>query len=111
MQELSPYSIYENTKAFPRAFVVAKAIPLPERSKVLDALKATDFRQTVFLENYEAGYYADSGETQGRSVQIIDYQPNRVLLRLTPGKAGFLVLADVWFSGWTCSVDDQRAFV
>ena len=38
-QQLPPFTVYENREAFPRAFVVHRAEPLPERSRVLSALK------------------------------------------------------------------------
>ena len=52
-QELPPFTVYENRDAFPRAFVVPRAEPLPERSRVLSALKQSDLRQVVFLEDFE----------------------------------------------------------
>ena len=37
--------------------------------------------------------------------------PNRVRVRLGPGRPGYLVLTDVWFPGWQGSVDGQAAHV
>jgi hypothetical protein len=34
---LPPYAVYENSTAFPRAFVVPEARPLPERARTGDA--------------------------------------------------------------------------
>src|SRR5262249_4711109 len=35
------------------------------------------------------------------------YEPNRIQLSVGAGPAGYLVLTDVWFPGWTCEVDGQ----
>ena len=50
VQPLPPYEVWENREAFPRAFVVPSAAPLPPQPETLDALKRTDFQQTVLLE-------------------------------------------------------------
>jgi uncharacterized membrane protein YfhO len=44
-----------------------------------------------------------------RPARIREYSPNRVALELEPGASGYLVLADLWFPGWTCTVDDRPA--
>jgi hypothetical protein len=107
-RRLPPYTVFENTSAFPRAFVVPEARPMPERSEVLDALAVTDFRACVLLEEWD-GTPRPGGTAAGyRAAEIVDYRPNRVRLRVEPGPAGFLVLADPWYPGWTCKVDGRQ---
>jgi hypothetical protein len=107
MQRLPPYTVYENRDAFPRAFVVPEAAPLPERS-ALAALKETDLRRTVLLEP-PPGPGPAGGEF--RAAVIRDYRPNRVTIDLGGGPGGYLVLTDVWFPGWTSTVDGRPAEV
>lgn len=104
VQRLPAYAVYENRRAMPRAFVVPEASPMPPRDRALGALLATDLRRQVLLEGWDGGPTAD---TAGRATAatIREYRPNRVTIDLAPGAAGFLVLADVWFPGWTCRVD------
>lgn len=104
------YTVYENEQALPRAFVVPRGQPLPARPEVLRALKATNFRETVLLEGYE-GPARPAAAAGFRPAAIVDCQPNRVALRVEPGGPGFLVLTDVWYPGWTCTVDGQSADV
>jgi hypothetical protein len=107
VRALPPFTVYENPDAYPRAFVVPHAAPLPERSQVLAALRETDFKRTVLLE----GWQSDGEATQGefRPATIRDYRPNRVEVEVSGDTPGYLVLADVWFPGWRCTVDGEPA--
>jgi hypothetical protein len=112
MQPLPAYVVYENTRALPRAFIVAEAAKLPERPAVLKALESTDFRRQVLLEGY-AGESSNRVEDQQtlRSATIRTYNSNRIEIEADGGPAGYLVLADVWFPGWSCTVDGKSAEV
>jgi hypothetical protein len=104
------YAIFENRHAFPRAYVVPEAAALPERSQVLPMMLATDFHRRVLLENWQARTDSQSVSPSGfRSVAIKEYHPNRIVLDPTAGPGGYLVLADIWYPGWHCTVDGQPA--
>ncbi len=107
VQQLPPYGVYENIHVLPRAFVVPEAAPLP--AAALHGLVHTDFRRTVLLEDWQPG----SGTSEGsfRPATVRDYRPNRVVVDVPPGSAGYLVVADIWFPGWTCTVDGEPARV
>ncbi len=111
MQALPPYTTYENHEAFPPAFVVAEGVPLPADRPALAVLKETDFRRTVLLEPAPADPSQAPAGGEYRPVVIRDYRPNRVTLDPAGGPGGYLVLTDVWFPGWTCTVDGQPAAV
>jgi hypothetical protein len=102
---LPAYSVYENRRAFPRAFVVPEAAPLPPRPDVLAALKATPFDRRVLLEDFTPSPGAAAPEGEMRKANIAEYQPNRVVVDVPDGPAGYLVLADIWNPGWSCTVD------
>jgi hypothetical protein len=103
---LPPYEVWENVEAYPRAFVVPRAEPLPDRPELFDALKRTDFKQTVLLEDWRDEFADRTAEGAYRPAVVADYTPNRVVLR-EDGPAGWLVLADVWFPGWKCTVNGR----
>jgi hypothetical protein len=102
---LPRYAVYENPRALPRAFVVPHAAPLPARPDVLPALAATNFRDTVLLEGYEPAADDEPSAATYRDAAVEQYRPNRVAVRVTGAAPGYLVLADVWYPGWTCTVD------
>jgi len=112
LQELPPYTVYENLDSLDRAFVVPGAAPLSEKRSALAALKETDFRRTVLLETALPAD-PDSAPPGGgyRRAEISDHRPNRVTIDLGDGPGGYLVLTDVWFPGWSCTVDDEPAEV
>jgi hypothetical protein len=104
--DLVPYTVYENADVLPRAFVVPEAAPLPPRDQVLAALRTTPFRRKVLLENFAA---ATEGPPAGefQTALIRKYEPNRVAVEVAAETPGYLVLADVWFPGWRCTVDGE----
>ncbi len=110
VRPLPPYELWENPDVFPRAFVVPGAKPLPGRLEVLDALERTNFRQTVLLEGWRDEFGDRPAEGTYRAAEVIDYRPNRIVLR-EHGSVGWLVLADVWFPGWKCTVNGRPADV
>jgi hypothetical protein len=109
LRPLPPYAVYENPAAFPRAFVVPEARPLPERSLVLETLAAAEFREQVFLEDWQGEPRPGGAEARNRAAEVVECLPNRVTIRVPPGPAGYLVLADPWYPGWRCTVDGAAA--
>lgn len=107
-QALPAYETWLSADSFPRAFVVPEAEPLPERSQVLAALKQTDFRRVVLLDGFSP---EEGGPPAGeyRRAEIALYEPNRVVVRVEGKTAGYLVLTDIWYPGWRCSIDGQPA--
>jgi hypothetical protein len=109
MQDLPAYDCFENRDAYPRAFLVPQAAPLADRAHVLEQLKSTDFRRVVLLEGAspaaEVGTSA-SADTP-RSARLREYLPDRVTVETQAPTPGYLVLADLWFPGWACTVDGQ----
>ena len=94
----------------PNLFRQWEAGPLPDRPAVLSALKANDFRRRVLLEGFESRSVPSAADETGfRPATVKEYLPNRVTLATPDGGAGFLVLTDVWFPGWTCTVDGRPA--
>lgn len=99
---LPPHTLFEAADAPPRAWVVPRAEPLPA-TDTLAALKRADLARTVLLSGAAP---AEANGTEPGGARIAEYRPNRVALDLD-GTGGWLVLADVWFPGWTCRIDGQ----
>ncbi len=108
LRDLSPYVVLENRGELPRAFVVPEAKPLPDGPQILAALQAADFRHTVLLEDWHEEFAAHPPDGSFRAATVVEYRPNEVRLAVPDGAAGWLVLADVWYPGWTCRVDGHE---
>ncbi|HYH68261.1 MAG TPA: hypothetical protein VD866_26445, partial [Urbifossiella sp.] len=93
--------VLENVRAFPRAWVVPAARPMPPGGEY-DTLLATDFRRVVLIAT-DRPLPPPAAATP--TARITEYRPNRVRVELTGDGGGFLVLADVWYPGWVCRVD------
>jgi hypothetical protein len=104
---LPEFSVYENVESLPRAFVVNRAEPLPDRGRVLSSLKQADLRQVVFLEGMESQPENSTPVGRLQPASIVDYRPNHVAVDVDLGSPGYLVLSDPWYPGWTCTLDDQ----
>jgi hypothetical protein len=107
LKRLPPYTVYENHEAFPRAFVVRRAEPLPPRAEVLASLKSANLRRVVFLEGFERQPASTSTVGEPRSARIVSYEPNHVTVEVDCTEPGYLVLTDSWFPGWTATVDGR----
>jgi hypothetical protein len=108
-RRLPPYVVYENPDAFPRAFVVPEAAPLPSPPDVLEALTQTDFRRRVLLEGWDGTTGEPGYAAAEQRARVREYRPNRVTVEVETAAPGFLVLTDAWYPGWHCTVDGQPA--
>jgi hypothetical protein len=104
MQYMPPYTVYENEQVMPRAFVVPRARAMPNGQEPA-ALLATDFRQTVLVEGCDPAAFPAGSPNGFRPGRITAYKPNRVQIEVDGDQPGWLVLTDMWFPGWTCTVD------
>lgn len=90
--------IYQNEEALPRAFLVPKALSIPDVAKRHEALRSFDPRQVVILEEE-----VPAGQVEGNfcgQVEAIDYGANEVLITFNASAPGFLVLGDSYAKGW-----------
>ncbi len=110
LMTMPPYVVYENASALPRAFFVHDAAPLPAEH-VLETMKATDFRRRVLLEDFTPDGAVSPLSSVPRTARITSYRPNEIRVHADEGADGYLVLADVWFPGWTATVDGRPARV
>jgi hypothetical protein len=128
------FLIRRNLSYMPRAWVVhaARAIPTirgldrEDRDKPMQEILfmndltwrdstrvAYDPRQVAWVDQGEisglAPYLPGGPPGAGESVEVVKYEPDRVELDVTLSRPGLVVLADVYYPGWTLTIDGKPA--
>jgi hypothetical protein len=104
--------VYENEDAFPRALFVPgwSLVPSREAAARLLASGAVDPRARVLLEERPpAAEEAPTTEAseEANAVRILERQPARIVLEKTGPDAGFVLLSERFYPGWSVSVDGE----
>ena len=101
--------IYENSTALPRAFFVADAMAASNDDMAVQLMRDSEFnpRQTVVWS--DAASYQRTGLMAEATSQIITYAPEQVVIDVNTSQAGYLVLTDAYYPGWTATIDGQPA--
>jgi uncharacterized membrane protein YfhO len=84
---------------------------LPPREEVLKTFKETDFEQLVYLEDFDEPAMEQERSRKRQAAVIRAYSPNRIRVDVDTVAPDFLVLTDVWFPGWKCTVRGEEAKV
>ena len=95
----------------PYAHVVHQALA-SSQDKVLETLKNEDFDplKTVILEGDHlkgSGVGSDVGATPDRC-EVLSYASERVTLKTSSDSAGYLVVSEIFYPGWTALVDGRE---
>jgi hypothetical protein len=99
--------VYENLHALPRAWLVPEAVPVAAGA-ALPAMQDTswDPRTTAFVEG--GGLPAlPRGPLEG-GAEVVEHEPDRVVVRTTASREALLVVADNWYGDWTATIGGRR---
>jgi hypothetical protein len=100
--------IYQNRNVLPRAFVVYRVEVADTAAQSLERITdiSFDFRERVVLEEMPTGWTEPPEvPASAATVQITDYQANRVSLEVETAADGLLVLTDTHAPGWNALLD------
>ncbi len=95
------YQVFENTNAFPRAFLVSNVVTESKPQKILDIMlkNKTDLLSTAVIEEKASFKNLASG-----SAVISYYSPQKIEIETSVSSsastASFLVLTDTYYPGW-----------
>jgi len=96
--------IYENLDALPRAFVVPQMKGVTDDTAALATMNDPAFdpaEMAVVNGTPEVGQVA----SLPYKVDVVSYEPERVVVETTGEGDGWLVLTDAWYPGWRATVD------
>jgi hypothetical protein len=105
------WDVFENPNALPRAWIVHRADVDSSTERPLQQVidPSFDLTRTVILDRPLESPLVNDVVGTGNTVKWLTYQPNRLELEVHAEAAGVLVLSEVYYPGWTASVDGERA--
>jgi hypothetical protein len=101
--------LYPNPSALPRAFVVDGQQVVEDGDAALAAVTEPGFpaRNVAVTEERIEGVPEGAAEPALGSAQIVDYEPEQVVVETSAARRALLVLTDSWFPGWKAKVDGE----
>jgi Bacterial membrane protein YfhO len=107
-QGRSGVKVFENAKAFPRAWAVHRGLEVADVKEARGILADPQFdaRHEVFLVGQSAPKLADCGDDD---VWMPRHEPNYVEIKAAMNCRGMVILTDTWFPGWRATVDGHAA--
>lgn len=104
------FNVYRNTNVMPRAFVVHNAVVQPDIGMHIDVMRrlGSALRDTVVLERGEPLDLGDS-LTDRSTASVASYRNNEIVVDVNAAAPGYLVMSDMYHSGWRATVDGREA--
>lgn len=96
------FRVYENRKAFPRAFLVYEALHIADKKEQLSQIFSNDLSR-VAISSEAIGNFNKNGTGSAR---IIEYLPTKVTIDTDSAENGLLVLTDNYYPGWKAIVNN-----
>jgi hypothetical protein len=100
--------VYLNTQALPRAQLIDRAVIVRSGEAAWQAIHATGFdpSRQVVIEDGEDLAGADD-QSGGRALAFASIDNERIELIARTESPAYLVLSDVFYPGWTATIDDR----
>jgi hypothetical protein len=100
--------VYLNTKALPRAQLIDRVIGVSSGEEAWQAIHAPDFdpAKEAVIEGAE-DRSGGEGQSADRALAFASLSNGRVELIARTESLAYLVLSDVYYPGWTATIDDQ----
>ncbi len=107
LQKFGKFSLFENKKAFERAFFVPEAIFIPSKEETIETVYNPNFdlKKKVILDKKEV--VKKFKDDPNAKVKIVEYSPNKVTMQTSSTTPQYLVLTDSYYPGWKASIDEK----
>jgi hypothetical protein len=106
------HELFENLAVLPRFFLVHDVVSVKTLAEAREMIGAgqIDFRKTAIADRPVIVAPA-AGLTEPETVQVLDYQPDSLSLRVRSAGTSLLVLSENYYPGWKAWVDEAPARV
>lgn len=98
-------SLYENLKVFPKAFLVGSYSVTRNDLETVNKMLSTDLEKEVILEE-KPKIEENLKSFEVGKVDLIDYEENEVVLKVSSPVPSMLVLTDAYDLGWKATIDN-----
>jgi len=107
--ENDQWAAWEYKKALPRSFWVPNFVEEKDKQKRADLIFNPEFPldKKVVLSEIITGDWDFKEEGEGK-VEVLSYQPNKVILQVEADQDGLVFLSDVYYPGWCVTIDGQQ---
>jgi hypothetical protein len=103
------FEIISNPGAMPRAYVVPRAIVVPEGA-TLEMLPEVDPRSAVLMP-FEPMRVPEGPRQAFTAAEYVEVGPDRLVITVGTEAPGLLVVADTWMPGWSAALNGRRTRV
>lgn len=102
----SPWQIYENLQAVPRAFLTNDYKVITNKKDIITAFynKNFDEKKTVIVEE-NPGLLTPN--LRIKKVELLAYEPNKIIFTTSSDGTALLFLSDTYYPGWKATVDGK----
>ncbi|MBO0862100.1 MAG: YfhO family protein, partial [Chloracidobacterium sp.] len=118
LTQFGDVEVYENTKALPRAWFARRAA-IESSADTLQIIKTGKMKdgspfdpaETVLFEKGDVGdrdSVPQIGDPSNAEAKVTRYEPQRIELQTENSQPGFLVLSEIYYSGWDAWIDGHR---
>lgn len=100
----------KNPYTYGNAWLVDNIKYVDNANQEIDGMKAVNLRHEAVADKKFEAVLGQSVEQDETSVVVItDYKPNELTYEVNSGKGGIVVFSEVYYPGWTATVDGQKA--
>lgn len=100
----------KNPYTYGNAWLVDNIKYVDNANQEIDGMKAISLRhEAVADKKFEAVLGQSAVQDETSVVVITDYKPNELTYEVNTGKGGIVVFSEVYYPGWTATVDGQKA--
>jgi hypothetical protein len=104
------WKVYENTNAYPRAWIVHETVVEPSEDAAFHRLDdvSTNLRKVAVLEA-PLPLPLESATGKEEPVTFRSYEADRISLDAAAASAGLLVLSEMYYPGWRANLNGKPA--
>ncbi|MCL4557437.1 MAG: YfhO family protein [Deltaproteobacteria bacterium] len=113
VMEYNGFTLYENPRAFNRAFMVYDYKIADTHGEAFDLVRryAPQIGRTAVISREAARYASfvpgDTMTAPASDVSFEEYAPNRIKMRVDTSSPGLLVISNTYFPGWHAYIDGR----